>query len=129
MAEKGKLIEVSDSNFNQEVIEEALPTLVDFWATWCAPCHAISPILEELSNQYNAKIKIAKVNVEESPKTCARYQVRSIPTLILFKDGKIVGQEIGAVPKGRLEGLIKKALDDASLGTKRVHPESRQGRD
>lgn len=113
MTEKGKLIEVSDSNFEQEVVQGALPTLVDFWATWCAPCHAVSPILEELSQEYDGKIKIVKLNVEESPKTCARYLVRSIPTLILFRDGKIVGQEIGAVPKGKLKGLINKALQGA----------------
>lgn len=107
---EGKVMEVTDGNFDGEVLKCALPTLVDFWATWCAPCHAVSPILEELSQQYDGKIKFVKLNVEESPKTCAQYGVRSIPTLILFKEGKVMGQEIGAVPKGRLVELIGKTL-------------------
>ena len=110
MVNKVKVGEVTDGNFQAEVLEAEVPTLVDFWATWCMPCKAVGSILDELVSQYEDKVKIAKLNVDDSPRTCTKYGVRSIPTLILFKDGKVVGQEIGAVPKGRVESLINKAL-------------------
>ncbi len=110
MAEGKGLIAVTDDSFQKEVLESTEPTLVDFWASWCGPCKMIGPIFEELSNQYAGQVKFAKVNVDENPKTPATYGVRGIPTIIMFKGGKIVDQIVGAVPKGQLEGLIKKAV-------------------
>lgn len=104
------IVHVSDANFEEEVLKSDIPTLVDFWAIWCAPCRAVAPILEELSKDYEAKVKFAKLNVDENPLACSRYGIRSIPTLLLFKGGKVVGQEIGAVPKKRIEELLNKAL-------------------
>lgn len=105
-----EIVSVTDSNFEQEVLEADRPALVDFWASWCAPCETLARVLEELAPVYNRRVKITKLNVEESPQTCARYGVRSIPTLILFKEGKVVGQEIGTVPRRKVENLITKAL-------------------
>lgn len=114
MGDRDKVSEVTDGNFQEEVLKAEVPTLVDFWATWCAPCKAVGSILEELVEQYEDKVKIAKLNVDDSPRTCTKYGVRSIPTLILFNEGKVVGQEIGAVPRRRVENLINKALGAGS---------------
>ena len=103
-------IAVTDDSFQKEVLESGQPTIVDFWASWCGPCRMIGPIFEELCTQYSDKIKFAKVNVDENPKTPASYGVRGIPTLIMFKDGKIFDQVVGAVPKSQLENIVKKAL-------------------
>src|SRR3972149_6175779 len=103
-------IAVTDATFQKEVLEAAEPTFVDFWASWCGPCRMIAPVFEELSNQYNGQVKFAKVNVDENPKTPANYGVRGIPTLILFKGGKVVEQIVGAVPRGQLENILKKAV-------------------
>jgi len=105
-----KVVTLSDSNFEAEVLQSPIPVLVDFWASWCAPCKAIAPLVDALANDYDGKIKVGKVNVDESPATPATYGIRGIPTLILFKDGKMVDQVVGAVPKSQLEALIKKAL-------------------
>ena len=110
MGEGAGLIVVTDVTFQKEVLEAEQPTMVDFWATWCGPCRMIGPIFEELSNQYSGKVKFAKVNVDENPKTPANYGVRSIPTLIMFKGGKAVDQVVGAVPKNQLENIVKKVL-------------------
>jgi thioredoxin 1 len=109
MAEESNLVHVNDKNFASEVLK-ALPVLVDFWATWCGPCRSISPIVEELAKEFWGKVKVTKLNVDESPATPSQYGVRGIPTLILFKDGKILDQIVGAVPKVRLKALIEKAL-------------------
>ena len=95
----GKPIEVTDSNFEGEVIQSSLPVLVDLWAEWCGPCHMIAPIVEEIAGEYEGKLKVCKVNVDSSPDIAARYGIRSIPTLLLFNGGKIVDQVVGAVPK------------------------------
>lgn len=110
MAEGKNLINVTDDNFQKEVLEAEIPTFVDFWASWCGPCRMIAPVFEELSNEYAGKVKFAKVNVDENPKTPSTYGVRGIPTLIMFKGGKAVEQIVGAVPKGQLDGAVKKVL-------------------
>jgi thioredoxin 1 len=105
-----KVIQLSDDSFEDDVLKSTTPVLVDFWASWCAPCKAISPVVDALADDYDGKVKIGKLNVDENPATPGKYGVRGIPTLILFKDGKVVDQVVGAVPKNQLEGLIKKAL-------------------
>jgi len=105
-----KVIQLSDDSFESEVLKSSTPVLVDFWASWCAPCKAISPVVDGLADEYDGKVKIGKLNVDENPATPGQYGVRVIPTLILFKDGQVVDQVVGAVPKNQLEGLIKKAL-------------------
>ncbi len=104
------LLHVSDKTFAAEVLNSELPVLVDFWATWCGPCRSISPLVEELAKQFTGRVRVAKLNVDENPGTTSQYTVRSIPTLILFKGGKIVDQIVGAVPKARLVALLEKAL-------------------
>lgn len=104
------VLEFTDDNFDAEVINSSTPVLVDFWATWCAPCKAILPVIDDLADTYNGKIKIGKVNVDENPGIPGQFGVRGIPTLILFKDGKIVDQLVGAIPKNQIEELLNKAL-------------------
>ena len=110
MADESSLTHVNDKNFASEVLNSTLPVLVDFWATWCGPCRSISPIVEELAKEFTGKVKVTKLNVDESPATPSQYGVRGIPTLILFKGGKILDQIVGAVPKARLKSMIEKAL-------------------
>jgi thioredoxin 1 len=105
-----KISEVTDTSFENDVLKSAQPVLIDFWATWCAPCRAIAPIVEELAGTYEGKLKIVKINIDDNPKTPTQYDVRSIPTLLLFKDGKVVGNLVGAYPKAKIEELVKKAL-------------------
>ncbi|MBE7413749.1 MAG: thioredoxin [Deltaproteobacteria bacterium] len=103
-------INVSDSNFESMVLKSEIPALVDFWASWCAPCKAIAPIVDEMAAAYSGKVRVAKMNVDDNPSTPGRYGVRGIPTLILFKDGKVVDQLVGAVPKDQVKELIEKAF-------------------
>ena len=110
MAEGKNLINVTDDSFKKDVLDSEIPTFVDFWASWCGPCRMIGPVFEELSNEYAGKVKFAKVNVDENPKTPSNYGVRGIPTLIMFKGGKAVDQIVGAVPKSQLDGAVKKVL-------------------
>ncbi len=110
MAEGKNLINVTDDSFKKEVLDSEIPAFVDFWASWCGPCRMIGPVFEELSNEYAGKVKFAKVNVDENPKTPSNYGVRGIPTLIMFKGGKAVEQIVGAVPKSQLDGAVKKVL-------------------
>ena len=100
----------SDDEFSKQVLESTEPVLVDFWATWCGPCKAIAPTLDALATQYKGKVKVAKLNVDEQQKTAQAYGIRSIPTLLLFKGGKVIDQVVGAVPKAKLEETFKKAL-------------------
>ncbi|RLA86765.1 MAG: thioredoxin [Deltaproteobacteria bacterium] len=106
----GEIMVLNDNNFDSVVGGSDVPVLVDFWASWCAPCLMVAPVVEELAKEYEGKVKFAKLNVDENPLTPGRFGIRSIPTLILFKDGQIVDKVIGAVPKQVLEDLIKKAL-------------------
>lgn len=105
-----KVLQLSDDGFEKDVLQSDVPVLVDFWASWCAPCKAIAPVIDALADQYDGKVKIAKLNVDDNPATPGQYGVRGIPTLILFKDGSVVDQVVGAVPKNQLEGLLDKAL-------------------
>jgi thioredoxin 1 len=101
------IVHLTDASFDSTLAEHAEPVIVDFWAEWCGPCKAIAPVLEELAQEYGGKVTIAKVNVDEQPALAARFQVRSIPTLLFFKGGRVVDQVVGAVPKAQ----IKKRLD------------------
>ena len=100
-------VTVTDADFESVVEQNAGLTVVDFWATWCAPCRMIAPVLEQLAEEYAGKAKVAKLDVDTNVRTASRFQVRSIPTLLFFKDGKVVDQVIGAVPKPQLEMKFK----------------------
>ena len=100
----------TDDNFEGEVLKSDKPVLIDFWAPWCGPCKAIGPIVEELAGQYKDSVKMMKLNVDDNPKAAGNYGVRSIPTLILFKDGKVLDTLTGLVPRKSLEDFIKKSL-------------------
>ncbi len=104
------VLTLTDANFDRDVLQSDQPVLVDFWATWCAPCKAISPLIDAVAADYAGKVKVGKVNVDDNPATPGKYGVRGIPTIILFKDGKVVDQVVGAVPKSQLDALIAKAL-------------------
>ena len=103
-------IEITDANFN-EILNTDKPVLVDFWAEWCGPCKMIGPIVKELASEYEGKAVIGKVNVDENPNTAAQFGIRSIPTLLVFKDGEIVDKQIGAVPKAVLAGKLDAQLN------------------
>ena len=105
-----KIIQVTDADFDELVLKSDLPVLVDFWAAWCGPCRAIAPIIDQLAEEYDGKVKIAKMNVDENPATPGRFGIRAIPTLILFKDGKVVEQITGAVGKTVIENALKKVI-------------------
>ncbi len=105
-----KVMHVSDQDFDNKVVSADLPCLVDFWAPWCGPCKAIGPVIDELAGEYDGKITIAKMNVDDNPATPGKFGIRAIPTLILFKDGEVVDKITGAVGKAQLVDLINKAL-------------------
>jgi thioredoxin 1 len=104
------LAAVSDTNFDTEVIKAGTPVLVDFWAAWCGPCKALSPKLEEMSSGYTGKVKFVKMDVDANHQVPSQFGIRGIPTLILFKDGKMVDQLVGNQPKEVIEQLLSKAL-------------------
>ena len=99
-------VKVNDANFKQEVLESDIPVLVDFWAVWCAPCLMIAPAVEEIAKEYDGKLKVCKLNVDEAPKTSSEYGIMSIPTLAIFKDGVLADKVIGVVPKTELISKI-----------------------
>jgi len=105
-----EIIDVTDATFEGEVLKSETPVLVDFWAEWCAPCRTIAPIVKELAEEYGDKIKIVKINIDDSPQTPGTFGIRSIPTVLAFKDGQVVSQLSGARPKGDFEDLINSVL-------------------
>jgi thioredoxin len=105
-----EIVVLQDSTFDKEVLKSDVPVLVDFWAVWCGPCKAIAPAVDELATQYKGKVKVAKMDVDEHQQVPQQYGIRSIPTLLLFKGGRVVDTIVGAVPKAKLEESLKKAI-------------------
>jgi thioredoxin 1 len=103
-------IEINETNFEKEVLSSDKPVLVDFWAPWCSPCKMLSPVIEEIASQYNGKSKVFKVNTDENMSLSAKFQITSIPCLILFKNGEVLNKIVGFRPKGDIEKLINSAL-------------------
>jgi thioredoxin 1 len=101
---------VTDTSFKTDVLESSGPVVVDFWAEWCGPCKAIGPALEEISSELAGKVTVAKINIDENPSTPSKYGVRGIPTLMLFKDGKVAATKVGAAPKGKLLEWINQSI-------------------
>ncbi len=104
------VIDVTDASFEQEILQSTLPVLVDFWASWCAPCRMIGPVVEDVAGEYTGRLKVAKMNVDDNMNTPSRFGIRGIPALLFFKNGEVVEQVVGAVPKSQVVTLIEKVL-------------------
>lgn len=105
-----KIVHISDSSFNQDVLEADSPVLVDFWAEWCGPCKMIAPVLEELADDYEGKLKICKLDIDANTETAPKYGIRGIPTLIIFNNGEVVGTKVGALSKSQLSAFIDSVI-------------------
>lgn len=110
MADNSSVTYLTDENFENEVTKHNAPVLVDFWASWCAPCRAIAPYIEELADEYKGQVKVAKLNVDEQPNVAGALGIRALPTILLFKNGQVVEQIVGAVGKNKLDAMIKSHL-------------------
>lgn len=106
-----KPIEITDNNFETEVLKSKTPVLIDFWAVWCGPCKIIAPVVEEIANEYEGKLKVGKLDVDNNPQTSVKYGIRSIPTLLLFKDGVVIDTIIGAIPKSQIIQRLQTVLN------------------
>ena len=104
------VIDVSDQDFEEEVLKSTLPVMVDLWAPWCGPCRMVAPVVEKLAEKYNSRFKFCRLNVDDNPQTASRYRIMSIPTLLFFKDGKVMDTVIGAVPERDLQPKIEGLL-------------------
>src|SRR5580692_9839589 len=109
------IVELSDANFDQEVLQSEQPVLVDFWAAWCGPCRALAPVVDEIAKQYNGKLRVAKMDVDRNAATPGKYGIRGIPALLLFKGGKVADQIVGFVPKDTIDKSIAKVLANSSV--------------
>lgn len=107
---ENSILKCSDDNFEDNVLKSEFPVLVDFWAEWCGPCRTIAPVIEELADEYKEKLKVGKLNIDENPKTPTQYGIRSIPTLLLFKGGKVLQQIVGVKPKADLKEMIDRNI-------------------
>ena len=103
-------VKLTDVNFKNEVLESDIPVLVDFWAPWCMPCHMVAPVVEEIAKEYKGELKVCKLNVDEASKIASSYGIMSIPTLVIFKDGKVLDKIVGALLKSELETVVKKHI-------------------
>ena len=105
-----EVVHATDASFESEVLQSGLPVVLDFWAPWCGPCKMIAPILDDIATELDGKVKVVKINVDEDQQVAAKFGVRSIPTLVIFNEGKVVATQVGALPKNQLIALIEKSV-------------------
>jgi thioredoxin 1 len=113
------VVVLTDANWKTEVAESTVPVLVDFWAEWCPPCRMIAPAIDALARAYSGRVKVGKLNVDENPETAEAFGIRSIPTILVLKEGRIVDQQIGAVPQPKLTAMLEQQLQPAEAGVRR----------